>query len=126
MSTSDNQQTLTIHVPFVMRKRSGRKRILSPDGTIPNLAPPKANTAVVKAIARAFRWRDILESGVYATIDELAKAEGVNPSYLSRTLRLTLLAPKIVEVLVNGTCDCQSLLEMKKEIPTRWDEQRVR
>ena len=125
MTSSTDHRTVTVHVPFAFRKRSGRKRIVSPDGTTLDLATPKVNTAIVKAIARAFRWRDLLESGAYATSDEFAKVEGINPSYLSRTLRLTLLAPKIVEAALNGRCDSQNLLEMTGAMPTNWDEQRV-
>ena len=63
---------------------------------------------MVKAIARAFRWRDMLESGEYATIREIADAEKINESYVGRVLRLTLLAPDIVEAILGGRqpADC--------------------
>ena len=48
---------------------------------------------MIKAVARAFRWRRMLETGRFATINELAAAESINSSYVSRVLRLTLLAP---------------------------------
>ncbi len=57
---------------------------------------------MVKALARAFRWRNLLQTGVYGTVAELAAAEKINPSYVSRVLRLTLLAPKIVEGILDG------------------------
>jgi hypothetical protein len=57
---------------------------------------------MVKALARTFRWRKLLETGTYGTIEELAAAEKINPSYVSRILRLTLLAPDIVEAVING------------------------
>ena len=57
---------------------------------------------MVKAIARAFRWRDMLESGTHATIAEIAVAEKINETYVGRVLRLTLLAPDIVEAIPNG------------------------
>ena len=122
MSMSEDQQTLTIRVPFEMRKRGGRKQIISPDGTAPNLATPKTNTAVIKAIARAFRWRDLLESGAYQTIDELAKAEEINPSYLSRTLRLTLLAPDTVEAALNGRAVGPDLKQLMPNVPVLWSK----
>ena len=68
---------------------------------MPPTAPQVDNT-LVKAIARAFRWQKMLETGRYATIKEIAKAERINPSYVSRVLRLTLLAPAIVETAVDG------------------------
>ena len=57
---------------------------------------------MVKALARAFRWRKMLDTGVYATLEELARAKGVNATYVSRILRLTLLAPEIVEAIPGG------------------------
>jgi hypothetical protein len=55
-----------------------------------------------KAIARAFRWREMLENGTHATIAEIAAAEKINETYVGRVLRLTLLAPDIVEAILNG------------------------
>ena len=117
-------RTLTVRVPFAIRKRGGRRQVVSPDGTTPMLARNEPNTALVKAIARAFRWRELLESGAYATIDELAKAEEINPSYLSRTLRLTLLAPRIVEAVLDGRYDHPNMLALMAEMPVQWNEQR--
>ena len=57
---------------------------------------------MVKALARAFRWRKMLDTGVHATLEDLARAKGVAPSYVSRILRLTLLAPEIVEAILDG------------------------
>ena len=63
----------------------------------------RVDTTIVKALARAFQWRKLLEAGSYGTIKELAAAEKINPSYISRVLRMTLLAPDIVEAVLNGT-----------------------
>ena len=121
VSSSDAQtQTLTVRVPFAIRKRGGRKQVVTPDGSTPILARREQNTALVKAIARAFRWRDLLETGAYATIDELAKAENINPSYLSRTLRLTLLPPTIVEAALDGSYDHPNPLQLTAVVPTKW------
>ena len=60
------------------------------------------DNAMVRALARAFRWRKMLDEGEYATLEELARAKGVNATYVSRILRLTLLAPDIVETILNG------------------------
>jgi hypothetical protein len=97
-----NPALVTIKVPFAIRKHGGRKLVLAPDGApVPPLAPQVDGT-LVKAIARAYRWQKMLEAGRYATIKEIAKAEKINPSYVSRVLRLTLLAPDLVEALVHG------------------------
>jgi hypothetical protein len=67
-----------------------------------NRGPSGADSTLVKALARAFRWRRMMESGRFATIDELAAVEKINSSYVSRLLRLTLLAPNIVDAILDG------------------------
>jgi hypothetical protein len=92
-------ETVTLHVPFRIVKRGGRKEMQLPPG-----APsrPKADNTLIKALARAFRWKRMLESGEFATIAELAEREGIASSYMTRLLRLTLLAPDIVEAILDG------------------------
>ena len=85
------EQTVTVTVPFAIRKRGGRKLVITPDGV--TAAPaPRANvdSALLKALARGFRWRKLLETGDFSTIEEIADAENINPSYVSRVLRMTL------------------------------------
>src|SRR5262245_20017422 len=100
---SDNGATLTVDIPLRIRRRGGRKVMLAPDGTSA-LVPPRArvDSAMVKAIARAHRWRNMLEHGEYASVTELAAAEKINQSYVCRVLRLTLLAPNLVEAILDG------------------------
>ena len=95
-------QMLTVRVPLAVRKqRGGRKLVLTPGGAMgPGLSA--TNTTLVKALARAFRWRKVLETGRYSTIGEIAAPEKINESFVSRLLRLTLLAPVIVEAILNG------------------------
>lgn len=90
---------ITIQVPFRVVKRGGRKEMQMPEGAA---QPRGADNVLVKALARAFRWKRMLESGEFATIAELAKREGIAPSYMTRVLRLTLLAPDIVEAILDG------------------------
>src|SRR5215510_13504270 len=98
-----HRETLAVDIPLRIRRRSGRKVMLAPDGTSA-WAPPQArvDSALVKAIARAYRWRGMLEHGEYASITELAAAEKINQSYVCRVLRLTLLAPALVEAILDG------------------------
>ena len=80
---------------------------------------------MVKAIARAFRWREILESGRHATISEIAAAEKINPSYVGRVLRLTLLAPEIVEAILLGRqSEKLTLATLMLPFPIEWQDQR--
>ena len=81
--------------------------------------------AMVKAIARAFRWREMLENGEYATIREIANAEKINESYVGRVLRMTLLAPEVVEAILGGRQSAHLQLEtLMKRFPVDWTEQR--
>jgi len=92
-------ETITLHVPFRVVKRGGRKEMQMPDRVRPERTP---DSTLVKALARAFRWKRMLESSEFATIAELAEREGIASSYMTRVLRLTLLAPDIVEAILDG------------------------
>jgi len=82
---------------------------------------------MVKALARAFRWRKQLDTGVHATLDDLAKAKGVNATYVSRILRLTLLAPEIVEAILEGRQSAGLQLDdLLKGFPLEWENQRLK
>jgi hypothetical protein len=92
-------ETLTIHVPFRMVKRGGRKEMHLPERSA---QLPKTDATLVKALARAFRWKRMLESGEFATITELAEHERLSLSFVTRILRLSLLAPHVVESILDG------------------------
>jgi hypothetical protein len=118
-----DEQTITVQVPMTFRKRGGRKLVVAPDGA--EWAPrPRVDNAMVKALARAFRWRKMLDTGVYGTLEELARAKGVAPSYISGILRLTLLAPAIVEAILDGRqrVDLQ-LDDLLEGLPLEWGRQ---
>jgi hypothetical protein len=109
------------HLP----RLGGRRRILAPDGGRVSALAPQVDGTLVKAIARAFRWQKMLETGRFATIKEIARAEKINPSYVSRVLRLTLLAPELVEALVHGRrSSTMSLHDLMKPFPIEWHRQR--
>ena len=117
-------QMLTVRVALAVRKpRGGRKLILTPCGMAPR-GSTAADTTLVKALARAFRWRRMLETGRYGTIDELAAAEKINSSYVSRLLRLTLLAPDIVEAILDGRQpEGMTLPRLMEPFPVEWERQ---
>ena len=121
--------SITVHVPLNIRRRGGRKVVIAPDGSVlpqaqPSLVPPTADPVLVKALARAFRWKRMLDDGRYGSVRELADGEGVKPSYAAGTLRLTLLAPGIVEAIMDGRqADGMSLDRLLKSFPTHWPEQ---
>ena len=120
-------QQLEIRVPITLRRRGGRKLIITPDadkGRVATLRDGQDGT-LVKAIARGFRWRKLLEQGVYENVDEIAAKEKIDRSYVSRLLRMTLLAPDIVEMVLAGRQPRGINLQMlKRPIPDCWQEQR--
>ena len=80
---------------------------------------------LVKALARAWRWQRQLDAGVYASLAEIAAAEKLSPSYVSRIARLALLAPDIGEALLAGTLNQGVILDrLEKRTPFDWEEQR--
>ena len=116
--------SITVRVPLAIRHRPGRKTVVTPmtDGMVP--VTTRADPALVKALARAFRYQRMLDKGRYATITEIAAAEKIERGYLGTLLRLSLLGPNIVEALLNG-CGPKglTLLRLMEPFPTSWAEQ---
>ncbi|WP_028031272.1 hypothetical protein [Gemmobacter nectariphilus] len=114
--------TVTLHVPFRISKRGGRKEMHLPEGATQS---QRTDNTLVKALARAFRWKRMLESGEFATIAELAEREGIAPSYMTRVLRLTLLAPDIIEGILDRKQGPEvTLAQVLEPFPMEWTEQR--
>ena len=88
--------------------------------------PTRADPALVKALARAFRYQRLLDEGRYASISEMAAAEKIERGYLGTLLRLTLLAPDIVEAILDGRQAAElGLPTLMKPFPPEWDAQRT-
>ncbi|GIX11556.1 hypothetical protein [Elioraea sp.] len=94
---------ITVRVPLRIRRRPGRKTVVTPvvDG-LPAHTTTRADPTLLKALARAFWYQRMLDSGKYTTIAEMAAGENLDRGYLGRLLHLTLLAPDIVEAIVQG------------------------
>ena len=121
-------RSVTVQVPLTFRRRGGRKQVVAPEGWPgPALVPQRARVdgTLVKALSRAHRWQGMLEGGEYGLIEELARAERINPSYLARVLRLTLLAPEIVESVLDGRHDPEriTLARLMRPSPAVWGAQ---
>ena len=117
---------VSTEIPMQLRRRGGQAIIVLPDGArAVARKEAKVDSTMVKLLARGFRWQRLLESGAHATIEDLAAAEKINASYVSRILRLAFLAPDIVEVILGGkhppslTAKC-----LMEPFPTDWAEQR--
>ncbi|WP_122076126.1 hypothetical protein [Pseudophaeobacter sp. EL27] len=114
-------ETVTVTVPFRIAKRGGRKDIQLPPSTN-NHSP---DYTLIKAVARAYRWRRIIEGGEMGTIAELAEHEKISPSYLTRVMRLTLLAPDIIEAILDGNPPSVGMSELLDPMTPIWAEQRA-
>ena len=117
--------TLVVRIPMRLGRQRGRKRILAPDGS--ELTPPtkpQPDGVLVKALARPWRWQKLLDRGVYSSVTEIAEAEKISKSYVSRILRLALLAPDLVEAILGGWADQRLMLEkLERPLPVGWEEQ---
>ena len=115
--------TITVHVPFRLLKRGGRKEMVLPIGR-PVLR--NVDDTLVKALARAFRWKRMLESGEFGTISDLAQHERIAALYLTRVFRLAFLAPEVVEAILDGRQPPSLSLEvLRDQLPVDWLEQRA-
>lgn len=131
-------ELIRITIPIKFKRRGGRKQIILPDGT--TVSPsgsrqagpakaekpaPAAQSAIVAALARAFKWQEMLDSGEVESIAALAKRLRLEASYIRRILRLTCLAPDIIDALVDGNePDGLSLRKLLQYRAILWTEQR--
>jgi hypothetical protein len=118
--------SITVRVPLAIRHRPGRKTVVTPmaDGVAP--VTTRADPALVKALARAFRYQRMLDEGRYASITELAAVEKLDRGYLGSLLKLTLLAPDIVESVLDGRHPERiGLPVLLDTLPAAWDAQRA-
>ena len=124
---SRDGRTMVVSIPISMRRTGGRKKLVTPANAAPWSPPPaRVDNTILKALARAHRWRGMLESKLFASVRDLAKAEKINEAYLGRVLRLTLLSPKITEAILSGKQrDELELAELLKPFPIEWDNQEV-
>jgi hypothetical protein len=123
--TSRTSASKTTHIPMTFRSRGGKTVIVLPDGSR-GVARQEAtiDNTMVKVIARAFRWQRLLVNETYCTIEDLAAAEKINPSYVSRVLRLALLSPKIVEAILDGKSPARlTMKNLMKPFPLNWQKQ---
>ena len=115
--------TVMLHVPFRIVKRGGRKEMQLPEGATQSR---RIDNTLVKALARAFRWKRMLESGEFASISELAEREGIAFTYMARLMRLSLLDPEIVDAIMDGhQPEGITLANLMDPFPLDWKEQRI-
>ena len=119
---------IVIDIPMALRHRGGRKEIVLPPGVAPvaeSAAGKEAPTALALALARASRWQEMIEFGQVESNSDLARKLKLDQSYIARTIRLTSLAPDLVEAILDGQePDGLSLRSLRRDLPLEWDEQR--
>lgn len=118
--------TIIVRIPMTWKRLGGRKAIVAPDGSAAWApAKPRPDETLIRALARAHRWKGMLDECRYRSAGELADTEGVTRSFVNRLLRLTLLAPDIQEAIIDGRQPKGlQLEELTGLIPSGWDEQR--
>ena len=125
MALSASGDCLVVQVPIRMKRRRGRREIVVPEGARgAGVVETRVNRGLAVFIARAHRWRRVLEDGRFRSIGELAHAVGVDGSYVARMLRLTLLAPDIVEGILDGSEPSGLSIEKLYGMPAGWEQQR--
>jgi len=121
-----DSSTITVRIPMAFKRQGGRKVIIAPaggDAWAP--ANPRRDETIIRALARAHRWKRLLEEGTYRSPEEVAEAEKIDRSFVNRLLRLTLLAPDIQESILDGRqAKGMQLEELVRGMPSAWEEQR--
>ncbi|MEO5379157.1 MAG: hypothetical protein H7832_15475 [Magnetococcus sp. DMHC-6] len=120
---SKDGNTIIVSIPLQMRKRGGRTLIIAPEGRMTLVQPREESLA--KLVVRAHQWLKLLEENKFASVRELAEYKKIDASYMAKILRLTLLAPDIIELILNGQQpDSMNWKELRKSFPMLWSEQR--
>lgn len=131
--------SLVTFIPWTLVKRGVKKEIITPlDAPVQfqeesdeerqrKKLDGKQVSALVKALGLAHHWRQLLESGKVGSVTDLAEREGVSKQHVSLTLRVTQLAPEIVESLLNGAAPKRLTLDYFKRnpVPLSWEAQKV-
>ncbi len=123
---SEDGKTIIIRIPYKFKRTGGRKQIIAPEGADSAFLPEaRHDEALIKAVVRAHRWQEMLNTGQAESVQDLAVKEKITPSYLARHLRLTALAPDIVEAILAGRQpESMTLTSLWKVFPLEWEYQR--
>lgn len=129
ISVNEALDTLHIRIPMKFSRRSFRKMIVGPNGenidAMADTQEDNTDYTFISALGKAFSWQRMLDDGKYATPKELAKKENVEVTHMYRVMRLTLLAPDIIEAVLNGTQPrTLTLQNVVRGFPVSWQEQR--
>jgi hypothetical protein len=124
---------LETFVPWTLVRRGLKMQIITPFGAPQEfLAEAKQeqaaqaaaqNSALMRALGLAHHWQRLLDEERVSSVAEIAKAEGMDVTQVRRVMRLTLLAPEVIERLM-GTPDIVLEQVMRRQWPSNWGKQR--
>ncbi len=125
-TVQNDDSGMVINVPLKLKKRGGRREVVLPQAfASDDPIRPSHQEALVIALARAHRWQRLLDEGKFESVSDLAREIGLDPSFAARLLRLTLLAPDIIEAILMGEEPSGlSLTTLTKQLPSDWERQR--
>jgi hypothetical protein len=129
-SKTFDSQTMTVHIPICLKRRGGRKLVVTPEGTVlppaQAVRPPQFDAALTRALIRAWKWQKGLREGKYDSVEALAEQDKVSSSYVWLILRLNFLAPDLKQMILNGQQPKHwQLKDFLKPFPDIWEEQRT-
>ena len=114
-------------VPLTIKRRQNRKLLIPP-------APDAATVTggfdvpMIKTLGKAFYWKRLIDEGVYSTASHLAHVLKLEPGWVAEVLRMTMLAPDIVEAIFEGRqprhLNLHTLRGRQDLLPRDWAEQR--
>lgn len=124
-SLEPNKDTIVIHLPLKLNRRSGRKYLIAPDGaTVPAVRETEPLHTMQRALGRAFLWRREIEAGKYEGMRDLARKNKYSDDYVFRQMTLTFLAPSIIEAILNNKMPKHvTLQQLYKVTLLLWEEQ---
>ena len=122
----DGGKRLSVFLPVKHKRRARVREVIVPQGLDPLASFGKTeHETLCLNLARAFRWKELLDDGTFGSVNDLAKHGGVDRAYVGRLLRLTLLAPDIVEAILEGRePEGLTLPDLLQPLPWLWEEQR--
>ncbi|ABK45114.1 conserved hypothetical protein [Magnetococcus marinus MC-1] len=125
MKLTDDKKTIIITMPIDLKRRGSRRQIIIPEGVKLPFFKPKQDEAMVRALARAFKWQKEIETGKVRSAKELASREKIDSAFMNKTIRLTQLAPDIVEAITEGRQPKSlALSDLMRGFSDEWPQQR--
>lgn len=119
--------TITVYVPVTFKREGGRNFIMTPTEPVSQFEPPKEHEPLINGVLKAFTWKEMLEEGTVNCLREIAVKEKISESFICRMFRLTLLAPDIIEAILDGRQPkTLTLGECLKPFPVEWEAQRIK